>query len=184
MSRRVQLVLLCEDQQQETFIRRFLANTRWSRKPRVVIAPPGYGSAEQFVRTQFPAELLEYRRNRHRVTLALIVMIDGDQKGVNGRLNELNEACRSAGIAFRRPDERIAIFIPTWRIETWLAYLNGTDVDEGKNDYPRLSRPRDCQPQVDRLYEMCQEGALRQPSPPSLDAACDEYQTRLHTPDE
>jgi hypothetical protein len=29
------------------------------------------------------------------------------------------------------------------------------------------------------LYAMCQQGTLRQPSPPSLEAACTEYRSRL-----
>ena len=180
MSRRVQLVLLCEDRQHETFARRFLEKAGWpTRRLRVEIAPPGRGSAERFVRRRFPTELKAYRSNRHRVAEGLIVMLDGDNKGVKGRLDELIEACQSGGITPRQQDERVAVFIPTWRIETWLAYLSGSDVYESKSDYPRLDRPRDCQAHVNELYQMCQHGALRQPSPPSLNAACEEYQTRL-----
>ncbi len=180
MSRCVQLIVLCEDRQHEVFARRFLQRTGWStRRLRVVIAPPGRGSAEQFVREHFPIELSAYRANRHRVAEALIVLLDGDDKGVEARMDELNRACRSDGVSPRLQDERVAVFIPTWRIETWFAYLDGTDVDEKKSDYRRLNRPRDCQPHVNLLNEMCQQGALRQPSPPSLDAACDEYRSRL-----
>ena len=32
MKRKVQLVLLCEDQQQEAFLRRFLQGTGWSNR--------------------------------------------------------------------------------------------------------------------------------------------------------
>jgi hypothetical protein len=70
-------------------------------------------------------------------------------------------------------------FIPTWNIETWLAYLDGAEVDEGRSDYPRLDRERECQRHVEKLIQMCDAGKLREPSPLSLDAACSEYRTRL-----
>jgi hypothetical protein len=73
--------------------------------------------------------------------------------------------------------KRVAVFIPARNIETWLAYLDGQVVNE--NDaYPRLERERDCQHHVRRLYEMCQQGVLRQPAPQSLAAACVEYRAR------
>ena len=71
------------------------------------------------------------------------------------------------------------MFIPTWNIETWFAYLDGGAVDEARSDYPRLPRERDCQRHVTVLADMCRAGALRQPCPPSLDRTCDEYRVRL-----
>ena len=44
MSRSVQLVLLCEDSQHETFVRRFLDRAGWSTRLRWK-APKGQGSA-------------------------------------------------------------------------------------------------------------------------------------------
>jgi hypothetical protein len=110
------------------------------------------------------------------VAQGLIVMRDGDAQGVDARIKELMAACQAQGVEPRKDDDTVAIFIPTWNIETWLAYLGGTDVDEGERNYPRLARPRDCQPLVNELHEMCQQGVLRQPAPPSLEAACIEYQ--------
>ena len=178
MSRQVQIVLLCEDQQHEVFLRRFLSSVGWeTRGMRVVKAPGGQGSAEQFVRQQFPGEL---RAQRSRpVSQALVAMIDGDTHGVEGRLEQLNEACRASGVDVRGQGERVAVFSPTWRIETWFAYLSGATVDETKSDYPRLTRERECQPHVDALTEMCRAGTLRPPSPPSLERACVEYRVRL-----
>lgn len=180
MSRGVQLVLVCEDRQHETFVRRFLARAGWStRRLRVEMAPPGQGSAVQFVRERFPKELSAYRSSRNRVAQGLLVILDGDAQGVAGRLNELANVCQAQGIKPRDNDEHVAIIVSTWNIETWLAYLSDTDVDEAKSDYPRLERPRDCQQHVDRLFEMCQKGVLRQPAPASLEAACGEYRTRM-----
>ena len=180
MSRSVQLVLVCEDRQHETFARRFLEKAGWStRRLRVEMAPPGRGSAVQFVRERFPKELSAYRSNRNRVAQGVIVMLDGDAEGVVARFDELARVCEGHGIKPRDHEEHVAIFVPTWNIETWLADLSGTNVDESKSDYPRLDRPRDCQQHVDRLQEMCQQGALKKPAPASLEHACVEYRTRM-----
>lgn len=176
--RRVQLVLLCEDTQHEAFCRRFLNTVGWeTRAIRVEKAPGGHGAAEQFVRMQFPRELRAHRSRP--VNQALVVMVDGNSAGIEGRARQLARACREAGVAERAAKEAVALFFPTWNIETWLAYLDGAEVDEGRNDYPRLVRERQCQGHVNVLVEMCRAGALRQPSPPSLGAACEEYQARL-----
>ncbi len=180
MSRTVQLVLICEDRQHETFARRFLERAGWStRRLRVEIAPRARGSAVQFVRERFPIELKAYRANRNRVAQGLVVILDGDHAGIADRTTELANACQAQGAAPRGDDEHVAIAVPTWNIETWLAYLDGVDVDEGKSDYPRLGRPRECQQHVDPLHDMCQKNVLRQPAPASLEAACLEYRTRM-----
>ncbi|MDE2824081.1 MAG: hypothetical protein OXK79_11335 [Chloroflexota bacterium] len=176
MSRNVQIVLLCEDRQHETFCRRFLTKAGWPvRHISVEIAPRGRGSGEQFVRNRFPEELEAYRRRNHHVSVTLLVMVDGDNQGVERRVAELDAACRERNIPCRDPGEQVLVFVPTWRIETWLAYLGGETVDEGRRDYPRLPRPRECRPHVDSLAAMCQRGRLREPAPSSLRAACTEY---------
>lgn len=175
MNRNVQIVLLCEDVQHETFVRRFLAKAGWStRRLRVEKAPGGCGSAEQWVRTRFPTELAEYRR-RPGNAQALIVILDGDNRGVQTRTTELDDACRMNNIDIRTPDERVLVLVPTWNIETWIAYLKGQTVDETTRDYPRLPRPRECQVSVEKLIAMCREKGLREPAPSSLRAACVEY---------
>ena len=179
MSRNVQLVILCEDTQHEVFIRRFLKKTGWStRRLRVEKTPGGRGSGEQFVRERFPGELREFRRKRH-LAQALIVMIDGDANGVHARLEALENTCDAQNVDIRQDDEPVAIFVPTWRIETWFAYLEGQTVDENRENYPRLRRERECQRHVDALAGMCESGQLRQPAPPSLQAACSEYNKRI-----
>ena len=159
-------------------MRRFLLKMGWnSRQIRVRSAGPGEGSAEQYVRNRFPVELAEHRRSS--VSRVLMVMLDGDQRGLKGRVAELDGACRKANTNVRGPNERVLVFVPTWRIETWLAYLDGQTVDERKRDYPRLARPRQCARHVDALVKMCQNNELRQPAPASLAAACSEYRSRL-----
>ncbi len=179
MSRTVNVVILCEDRQHEAFARRFLQNTGMDiRNLRVEISPKGRGSAEQFVRKKYTSELLYYRGRKHRVQQALIVMIDADRREIAARIDQVEGDAVEAGHQRRQADERVAIFVPARNIETWIAYLDGKDVNEN-DSYPRLDRPRDCQRHVNHLYKMCQQGSLQPPSPPALDTACDEYRSRL-----
>ncbi len=176
--RRVRAVLLCEDLQHAVFVGRFFEKRGWDRRWwRVEMAPPGHGSAERFVRERYPLELASLRKfGGHGA--ALVVMIDGDNKGLRGRHKALHDACAAASVDPRRPSERVLVLAPTWSIETWLAYLDGDDVDESTGDYPRLARESECQRHVDHvdaLVDMCREQALRPPAPASLLAACGEY---------
>lgn len=178
--RRVQYVLVCEDQQQEAFARRFLRKTGIvadHHQLHVVRGPGGRGAADKFVQETYVTELAACRWPH--VASVLLVLTDGDSIGVRARLGRLDEACRRRGVASRTPADSVAVFVPTWNIEAWLAYLDGETVDESRRDYPRLRRPRDCREHVGVLADMCQRGMLRQPAPGSLEAACEEYRTRL-----
>ncbi len=178
MSRKVQLVLLCEDSQHEVFARRFLVKMGWpTRSLRVEKSPGGRGSAEQFVRKQFPRELKAHRLRP--VEQSLVVMIDGDADGPHQRMVRLKDECRAQNVEPPRDNERVAVFVPTWNIEAWIAYLDGEEVDEAKKNYPKLPRPSNCKKQVATLAEMCKKQTLRQPAPASLLTACTEYQERL-----
>lgn len=176
MSRNANIVILCEDGQHEAFIRRFLERRGFERRKfRVEKAPPGQGSAEQFVRERYPHEVGYYRSRKHRVDQGLVVMIDADRKD---RGAQLQTALAEAQVPDRAADERIAIFAPARNIETWLAWLDGHEVNED-DAYPRLANARDCQRHVEALATMCDSDTLRQPTPPSLQAACSEYTRRL-----
>lgn len=178
MSRRqAKLILLCEDSQHEAFARRFLRQAGWHpRAIRVLKSPQGRGAGEQWVRARYPEELQQLRQ-RH-VAATLLVMVDADRSTVDARLASLTEACQQTGIDVRRNDDPVALFVPRRNIGTWIAYLGGEDVNE-RDEYPRLSRERDCAEPVRKLKEMCDTGELREPAPPSLVAACTEYEERL-----
>ena len=167
-----QVIVLCEDKQQQAFVRRFM-KPRTNHPIRVVSAPPGKGSGEQFVREQYPKQLRALRAAA--VNAVLIVMIDGDPAaGPTERSEQLDASCRQFDIPPQRPGEPVALLVPKRNIETWLAYLAGTTVNE-TDDYPKLDRPSDCKTHVRTLSDMCSRRRLRQPAPPSLVAACDEF---------
>ena len=178
--RRVGMAILCEDEQQEVFCRKFLGDMGWNlRQLRIEKAPPGRGSAKQYVFERYPIELKKYRSKRSVVNTKLIVMIDGDAVGISDSKEMLKESCRRNSIDPRSDDEAVAILVPTWNIESWLAYLDGQAVDESNSNYPRLDKPGLCRRHAKALAEMCQSKQLRNPAPKSLRLACDEYQTRI-----
>ena len=176
MSRSVRIVLLCEDRQHETFATRFLREAGWERRSfRVERAPTGRGSAEQYVRERFPAELQAVRAKRGEQAY-LFVMVDGDAQGAAGRMASLAASCEERRITPPNDADQLLVCVPTWNIETWLAYLGGETVDETRSGYPRLDRPRDCGPLVKELAKMCRDRSLRAPYPPSLQDTCTRYQ--------
>ena len=173
----MKIKILCEDQMHEVFVRRALVNLGFHRRDFLLpaISPRGKDSAEQYVRERYPQELRILREKKHQ-KLALIVVTDGDNVGVDRRFKQLQKSCQDCNIPPRQKGERVAFFVPTWDIETWLAYLDGQDVDETKRYYPELDFPSYCEPKAKNLADMCRQKQLRQPAPASLQSACDEYQ--------
>jgi hypothetical protein len=55
--RRVQIVILCEDRQQEVFARYFLKKRGFTGLFRANICPEGSQAGEQYVRTHYPEEV-------------------------------------------------------------------------------------------------------------------------------
>ena len=175
MTRNVRIILLYEDRQHETFMRRFLKKASWNLRDLTLIpSPVGRGSAEQFVRREFPRQLRAVRSRRGEQKY-LVVMVDGDASGVARRNASLKAACEEQGVPPPDDADNVLICVPTWKIETWLAYLKGETVDETNKSYDKLSRPRECQPTVDELVVMCRERTLRPPAPASLEDTCTNY---------
>ncbi|WP_334950982.1 hypothetical protein [Nostoc sp.] len=175
--RRLQIVIVCEDKQQEVFARNFLQKRGFilDRNFRIETCPKGAG--EQFVREKYAEEVKGYRSGKNKRSGMLIIVIDADKKNVNERLRQLNDALLEKSQELRQPDESIAIFIPKRNIETWIHYLQGETVDE-ESEYTKLKKQSDCKPYVENLVNQCYQG-LDENAPPSLQAACGELQRIL-----
>lgn len=137
MRRRTQLVVLCEDVEHERFFRRLCGELKFLSHVRFVLAPPGQGAAEQWVRSRYPQEVRAYRRQANHLTNGLLVAIDGDRAGVVGRKSQLDEALEGDGQGVRRTEDRIAACVPTWSIETWLLWLCGVESVDERTPYKR-----------------------------------------------
>ena len=172
-----QVILICEDRQHSAFARRFLKKMGDPRIVRSLISPSGVGSAERWVHECYVTEVKAHRQASYIKDRALLVVIDEDTQSTKPRAKSLADALVAEGVAPRGKDEAIMLAIPERNIETWLAYLEGADVDPTRS-YPKRKRQRECQPMVDALQEMCDRGALREPAPPSLKTACVEF-TRI-----
>ena len=170
---RARVTLLCEDTQTDAFVRRFLKHRNFrGREIRTLPLPHGSQSGEQWVRERYPGEL---RVARAVPDTYLIVVTDADSNSTEIRRAQLEAECDRQGVPRRNDADRVLVVVPRRNIETWLAYLDEVEVNE--NDvYPKLTRKGDCSRHARELYAMCHEAQrLREPAPPSLREACEEY---------
>ncbi len=176
---RIQLIILCEDLQQEVFARHFFRCRGFHRSEITIMRNPnGKGSGEQFVRQNYAKQVKNYRRKSTYQSIVLVVMIDADKYTVKERLNQLDQSLEADGQPKRQPHEKIAIFVPKRNIETWIHYLMGKKVDQ-ERAYPKLARQSQCKPVVDQLSRKICPIGLPEDAPPSLHTACAELQRIL-----
>ena len=177
--RRVRIVLVCEDNQHESFVRRFLEKMGWEKREIIPIkAPSAGGSAEQYVRVMTPIELNKYR-TRHAATVLISVM-DADNKSVEARIGEIEKECENQEVEPRGDEEAVAFIIPKRNIETWIKHLNGGQVNEEEVYTDNKGEKDLCKNAADKLAESCKTNEEAPPGKlPSLEAACREYKKRI-----
>jgi hypothetical protein len=140
---RVRAVAVCEDAGHQSFLVRLSERLR-IEPLKIISAPKGVRAADQWVRERVIEEVREHRsRASNQPKLVLILMTDGDRFGVAARKRSFDRALISAGLDPRSPRERILYLVPTWSIDTWLAWLCAKDklapVDEA-GTYKKLPR--------------------------------------------
>lgn len=181
----VKIVLLCEDQQTNSFVRNFLKHRNFKDRDITTCPLPrsNGGAGEQSVRKQYPGQLQAIRSRRNAY---LIVVIDADTHTLDYRHQQLKQECEKNHNHIpprNSSDTNVLYIIPRRNIETWLAYLKNDkneNVDESKN-YKKIKCLRDCQKKdlkeyAESLYDMCHvHQQLRKPAPASLREACGEY---------
>ena len=176
MSKASQIIVLCEDKAHEVFVKRFLKKG-WGVKPRairVLSYPNGKGSGKKHVVDNISSEA-EALRKRHASTILLVIQ-DADELSVDQVKSNLDAQLPSP----RDNNERIAYIIPKWHIQTWIAYLDGVNVDEAnkntyKNKYGKISELKDAHPLIDSLADNCREKLQLESPPDSLVATCEEF---------
>jgi hypothetical protein len=170
------MIVLCEDLQHATFIRRLLKQLGFP-KNRIRVNLSLGGAADHYVRNHYPEEVEEYRRRSASIHIGLVAAIDADENQVQYRFRQLNEELAAEDLDERENGEEICILVPKRNIETWIYALFGEAVNEGET-YPKLEKESNCQPAVEKLVEYLQD---RRPDDliPSLKRGCRELSTRL-----
>jgi hypothetical protein len=176
MNRRYTSVIVrCEDIQQRVFLYRYLIEKGIGPREIQVRFSPG-GDAKHWVRQQHVIEVRALRSKPH-LSIALVTMLDADDRTVADRKQELDEALVAGGQQRRDPDDRIAVLVPRRNIETWIHRLEGNVVNES-DCYPRYRREESrCHEAVLEFVRRCPAQMVAE-DPPSLRDGCDEL-TRL-----
>jgi hypothetical protein len=135
------IIVLVEDQHHEMLVRRCLKRYGLNEhKMRMNRSPSGRGSAEGWVRKEFPKEIKAYRRRQASAQTGLIVMIDADAHSVQERLNQLDQASTESAQQAVGEQERIARLVPKRNVETWILCLNNEPGLDENTNYTRDRR--------------------------------------------
>ena len=167
------IILLCEDKQTDSFVRRFLSHRKFGHHDIYTLPlPGGTQSGEQWVRQSYPCQLQAIRRRKQGAVL--LVVTDADTTA--NRSAQLDQECNCQKVPPKGPRDPVIVVVPRRNIETWFYYLeHKTSVDE-TIPYSKLRRESDCHPLADELHRMCHERQQLDPAaPPSLKQACREY---------
>lgn len=137
MSGAIRWYLLCEDRTHERFFTR-LGERLFHSPPKLVErAPKGTGAASNWVLKRFPEMMRKYPRRYPNENVALVVAVDGDNEGSRKRRARFDNELVLREMEPKRSTERVALCVPTWSIETWLAALCGWTPKNGILDEAR-----------------------------------------------
>jgi hypothetical protein len=82
------------------------------------VSPQGKGAASAWVLANYATQVRKRRSKSFQANLGLLVVIDGDNVGLEARLEQLEDELAAASVKPRETNEPIAVFVPTWSIET------------------------------------------------------------------
>ncbi|MEG3969660.1 hypothetical protein QUA00_18865 [Microcoleus sp. T2B6] len=185
-----EVTILCEDIDQERFIRQYLICCGLDdRKIKDFGNPKGktIKNNNALILKHYPELIKSYRSRKYR-NIAVVVMIDADEDSLDDRMRSLNialdETAGNLNKDPRLPNEKVAIFVPARNIETWFYYINnnmeGQECNEN-TDYKdkkmsaeeRIELAKRAAKKLAR--EICHQGVDRI-TLPSLRYACRELQ--------
>lgn len=119
MARKVRLIVLFEDAAHEYLLRNLLRRLNFS--PHSVV----YERCGDCTRVErrLVDEVRNIRRKNYQHNIGILVMIDADAYGREGRKRRLDELLRSAELAERQTSERIAYVVPSLESENWYVHF-------------------------------------------------------------
>ena len=185
-----EVTILCEDIDQERFIREYLiCRGLDDRKIKDYGNPKGrvIENNNASIVEHYPALMKSYRTRKYR-NIAVVVMIDADEDSVSDKMRFLHKALdEAAGNLNKDPrlrDDKVAIFVPARNIETWFSYINNNmegqecneNTDYKDNKMSAKERIELAERAAKKLArEICPQGVDRI-TLPSLRYACTELQ--------
>ncbi len=133
MSNRVDIALLCEDENHEQFIKKFL---RLKHRNYRRVFPKAYKSGNSggvqpnnaFVLNRAITEIAATRKVPPK--RALILVIDGATRGLVNRRDDIAQRLKAEDKPLLSDKERIALIVPCRNIETWIHHFAGEITDE------------------------------------------------------
>ena len=184
MSQHSQVILLCEDQSQQSFARQFLRRRGVeSRRIRFIPLPAGSGAGEKYVRDNYAKEVVAHRKQASYLsTIVLLVFLDADTGTVGNRDAQLANELSNAGFPSRGPVERIVHLLPKRNVETWVHSLLGGVANETTDYKANPDGPKtldQCRDSGAEFHVYCGVNAPMATSPASLQAARTEIRNRI-----
>ena len=161
MSNKVSIALLCEDYHHAQFVNQFLAKKKhFARR----IFPDGYRRREtggakpnnDFVVRRAAREVKVVRKSH--VKSALILVVDGDERGLPSRLGEIANEIKSAKMDALGGNELIAVLVPCRNIETWIHHFAGNEANETEDFAPRYAKNYDAIAEADTFADWVSDG--------------------------
>jgi hypothetical protein len=175
MSSGVDVVILAEDERHRMLLHRHLRKRGYTHH-KIRICPwwPRFETpCLSFVKAEYPNQVQALRDKSHRVTAALLVVADADDKALAERLSEMDDLLDAAGKLRRQPDENIAVVVAKRNIETWMFFLEGNKVDE-ETDYKSRCRSLDNGATTLAFANLSwPRQPMSEDCPPSLQHACE-----------
>ena len=175
---RYMYTILCEDRQTLEFIKHLLKiqgiNTR---KIYSIIAESGIGSAEAFVRREYPKRLKAMRSFNYN-KMALLVCTDADRLSVEERKEQLRTYCLESNIddCPRRENEAVMVWIPKRSIENWIHFFREYPKEVSEETvYPHGGNPDKCKEEARKMSYYLQNLKEYERVIDSLSIAKEEY---------
>ena len=176
MSKGVKIIIVCEDQEQEMLLRRYMKKCnidvcRYVRLTGVPSRRPHTQSKDagtKNVRDTFVVEIKACRAMQNKHKVLLITMIDADKPKGNfeSRRSELEKALGELGPL--KPGDPYVLFVPKKNVETWIQAALGVEVNETEDYKTTNPTESDIRSAAEQIYGWARSAP--KPGPTCIDS--------------